>query len=87
MAKKLRIVSRVDGFRRGGLAHPAKETLYDLDAFSNEQRQAIEAESNLIVDVVDVKDDKEPDGDSGKDDAKPDAPKAGAAKSGAATRK
>lgn len=57
MAKKLRIVSKVDGFRRGGVGHPAKETFHDLDAFTKEEREAIENEPNLIVDEVDVKED------------------------------
>ena len=45
----IRIISRThDGFRRGGVAHPADET-YPADHFSAEQLAQIEAEPQLTV--------------------------------------
>jgi hypothetical protein len=45
----VRIISRAhDGFRRGGVAHPADET-YPADHFSAEQLAIIEAEPLLTV--------------------------------------
>ncbi|MBF0249959.1 MAG: hypothetical protein HQL35_04935 [Alphaproteobacteria bacterium] len=66
MAKKIRIVSRIDGFRRGGKAHPKTVTFHDLDAFTKEQLEAIKTEPNLIVDEVDVEDDTKESGDAKK---------------------
>ena len=55
--KSLIISAKKDGFRRGGIAHTAKETLHSADEFSDEQLGQIMAESgkNLIVQVVEVK--------------------------------
>lgn len=38
-----------DGFRRGGIAHPAKPTCYPEDHFTDEQLAQIEAEPKLAV--------------------------------------
>ena len=59
MPKKLSITSKKDGFRRGGVAHSGEETLYDLDHFTKEQREAIENEPMLIVHEKDVPAEKE----------------------------
>lgn len=55
--KSLIISAKKDGFRRGGIAHTAKETLHSADEFSDEQLGQIMAESGkeLIVQVVEVK--------------------------------
>jgi hypothetical protein len=48
-APGIRIISRApDGFRRGGVAHPADAT-YPADHFTAEQLEAIEAEPLLTV--------------------------------------
>lgn len=48
----IRIISRAhDGFRRGGIAHPADAT-YPVDAFTAEQIAAFEAEPMLTL-VID----------------------------------
>lgn len=55
--KSLMITARKNGFRRGGISHPAQETLHSVDEFTDEQLGQIMAESgkNLIVRVVEVK--------------------------------
>jgi hypothetical protein len=48
-APGIRIISRAhDGFRRGGVAHPADAT-YPADHFTAEQLEQIEAEPLLTV--------------------------------------
>lgn len=46
--KGLRITSRIDGFRRGGIAHHGT-TDHPLSAFSEAQLQQLRAEPALIV--------------------------------------
>lgn len=55
--KSLLIKAKVNGFRRGGIAHTAKGVMHSADEFSDEQLGQIMAESgkNLIVQVVEVK--------------------------------
>ncbi len=55
--KSLLITAKVNGFRRGGIAHSDKETLHSVDEFSDEQLGQILAENGkgLIVKVVEVK--------------------------------
>lgn len=55
MAKILRITSKRDGFRRGGMAHPATATDHAIDAFTKEQLAQIKAEPMLTVEEIDVK--------------------------------
>jgi len=55
MAKKIRIVSKVEGFRRCGQAHSSQATNFDLDAFTPAQLAELKSEPKLIVDEVDVK--------------------------------
>lgn len=43
------ITSKQDGFRRAGIAHPAKPTEHPDDRFDEEQLAALEAEPMLIV--------------------------------------
>ena len=42
MTKYVEIISAVDGFRRGGVAHPNVKTVHRVDAFSKEQLEQIE---------------------------------------------
>jgi hypothetical protein len=49
----LRIKSKVDGFRRGGLAHSKAPVDHQIEAFkSAEQLEAIFAEPNLSVELI-----------------------------------
>jgi hypothetical protein len=64
--KKIRIVSRVDGFRRAGIAHPFGPTIYDQDFFTKEQIAALKAEPILVVDDIDVDEKKNKVKDSGE---------------------
>lgn len=54
MPKKtfLRISSKVDGFRRAGVAHSRNATDWPKDAFKDEQRAQLEAEPNLLVQEI-----------------------------------
>lgn len=45
----IRITSKVNGFRRAGLAHPAGPTDYPDDAFTEEQLALLTAEPMLVV--------------------------------------
>ena len=47
-----RITARVDGFRRGGMAHPAKPVEYPANAFTAKQIKALEAEPMLVVEKL-----------------------------------
>lgn len=46
------ITSKRDGFRRCGVAHPARPTEHPDDAFTAEQLVELLAEPNLVVNVV-----------------------------------
>ncbi|MCF8491363.1 MAG: hypothetical protein K9H18_19530 [Rhodospirillum sp.] len=64
MAKFVRIISRKDGFRRGGMAHFGKAE-HPVDTFTEAQLDALLAEAGkpggtLFVEVVE-KDDRPPD--------------------------
>lgn len=48
----IRITSTIDGFRRGGLAHPKETTEHADDAFTKEQLKAIQAEPVLAVEII-----------------------------------
>lgn len=62
----IRITSKVDGFRRGGLAHSRKATDYPDGYFSDAQLAQLEAEPNLVVQQL-------PDGTPAHDDGTYDA--------------
>ncbi len=57
MTQKVRIISKREGFRRGGIAHPETATFYELDRFSKAELEALTKEPMLVVDIVDVPDD------------------------------
>lgn len=46
---KCAIIARVEGFRRGGIAHTVAPTVHEAGAFSLEQFEALQAEPNLLV--------------------------------------
>lgn len=57
MGKVLRITSRLDGFRRAGVAHPARPVDHPIDRFTKSQRAALEGDPRLIVQEVELPDD------------------------------
>ena len=48
----LRITAKVDGFRRCGVAHPARATEYPAKAFTAKQIRTLEAEPMLVVEKL-----------------------------------
>lgn len=48
----IRITSKRDGFRRCGVAHPAKPTEHPNDKFSKKELVKLKADSMLIVDEI-----------------------------------
>ncbi|KQC03147.1 MAG: hypothetical protein APR55_07115 [Methanolinea sp. SDB] len=63
----IRIISKKDGFRRGGVAHPAKPKDYPDDFFDNEQLEALKNEPMLVVqELADPAGEEGPDSGKGK---------------------
>lgn len=54
MGKILRITARRDGFRRAGLAHPARPVDHPIETFTAEQVEALKAEPQLVVEEIDA---------------------------------
>lgn len=54
--KALRITSKVDGFRRAGIAHPAVATDHPIDGLTEDQITALKGEPMLVVEEVEVED-------------------------------
>ncbi|MCK5295968.1 MAG: hypothetical protein KAJ75_03675 [Alphaproteobacteria bacterium] len=52
---KIRITSKRDGFRRGGISHSAEPTDYPFDKFNKKQLADLKAETMLIVEEIEVK--------------------------------
>lgn len=48
----IRITSKVDGFRRAGVAHPAAPTDYPDDAFTKPQLAQLKDEPMLVVEEI-----------------------------------
>ena len=65
------ITSRKDGFRRAGIAHPARPTGYPDDFFSDEQLRLLEAEPMLTVAKEPDASDSSPEVGAGKTRKKP----------------
>ncbi len=57
--KILRITSKVDGFRRAGLSHPAVAADHPAESLTDEQIEALKAEPMLVVEELDVPDEGE----------------------------
>ena len=51
----IRITSRVDGFRRCGVAHPKAATEYADDRFSKLELKILQAEPMLTVEIIEDK--------------------------------
>ena len=49
----IRITARRDGFRRAGVAHPAKPVDHPIDRFTDTQLAALKADPMLDVRIVD----------------------------------
>lgn len=58
MTKYVEILSAVDGFRRGGVAHPNVKTVHRVDAFSEVQLEQIKNEPRLSVRFFEVEEKK-----------------------------
>jgi hypothetical protein len=50
----IRITSKVEGFRRAGMAHSTKPQEYPDHKFSKEQIAALQAEPMLKVEIINV---------------------------------
>lgn len=46
------ITAKKEGFRRCGIAHPAKPTSHADDRFSAEQLKTLQGESMLVVQII-----------------------------------
>lgn len=57
--KGIRIVSKVDGFRRGGVSHTGVQD-YPLSAFNKQQIELLRTEANLVVQDIDLPDEEKP---------------------------
>lgn len=57
-ATHLRITSRRDGFRRAGIAHPARPVEHPIKSFTAEQLAQLKAEPVLVVEEIDSKAEK-----------------------------
>lgn len=56
----IRITAKQDGFRRGGMAHPATPTEYPDSKFTKKELENLQAEPMLVVEVLeDPKEKKE----------------------------
>ncbi len=51
-ASALRITSKLAGFRRAGLAHPAEPTDYPAGTFTPEQIATLKGEPMLVVEEI-----------------------------------
>lgn len=49
---RIRISSAINGFRRAGVAHPTKPTVYDEGFFSEQQIKQLVAEPRLAVEIL-----------------------------------
>lgn len=58
MTKYVEIISAVNGFRRGGIAHPNVKTVHRVDAFNKEQLEQIKNEPRLSVRFFEIEDKK-----------------------------
>lgn len=58
----LKVIPKVAGFRRGGIAWPAEGRTVPLDKLTIEQAEQITGETNLVCSVVDI----EPEGEKKK---------------------
>ena len=58
----VRITARTHGFRRAGMAHPGTPTDYPAGHFTPQQLRQLEAEPQLIVQVIDPPSDPPPKG-------------------------
>lgn len=54
MTKVIRITAKRDGFRRAGIAHPAVATDHAIDRFTAAQLEALEAETMLVVQGIEL---------------------------------
>jgi len=58
MPKVIRITSKVPGFRRAGMSHPDVPVDHPADSISAEQLAALKAEPKLVVQELELPDEK-----------------------------
>lgn len=75
----VQITARQEGFRRAGLAHPARPMVHPADAFTADQLAALEAEPMLVVARLELADPAGPGDDTGGPASSGQAPEAPAA--------
>lgn len=75
MTKYVEILSAVDGFRRGGVAHPNVKTVHRVDAFSKVQLEQIKNEPRLSVRFFEVEEKKPEPAEKKQDENGKEAPK------------
>lgn len=51
----IRITAKKEGFRRAGVAHPKVATEYPDDRFSEEELEILQAEQQLVVEILEEK--------------------------------
>lgn len=76
MPTMIRITSRIDGFRRAGIAHPAAPVDHPAEAFTHQQLAQLAAEPMLVVQEIDVPD-PDPEPEAADKKAKGSKPPAG----------
>ena len=54
----IKITSKKEGFRRCGIAHPAKATEYENNKFTKTQLAALKKEPMLVVEIIKDKPEK-----------------------------
>ncbi|MDI3547893.1 MAG: hypothetical protein PWR10_1545 [Halanaerobiales bacterium] len=64
----IRITSKKEGFRRCGISHSTKPTLYPNNKFTKEELETLKAEPMLVVeeDIPASEKNQDPDGDKDK---------------------
>lgn len=64
----LKIISKVEGFRRGGIRHSVAETIHPIDAFNPVQIEQILNEDTLIVQAIEQPEEPAAQSDAGNAD-------------------
>lgn len=67
--KGIRIIAKVDGFRRAGLTHTGVQE-YPRDSFTPQQLEQLRTEPNLVIQDIDLPDDDGSDNDPVTEGAK-----------------
>lgn len=74
MADHIRVISKVEGFRRCGIAHSEEPRFHPIKSFTREQLLALKGERMLVVDEMDPPAEAEGTDPKKKGPAKPPPP-------------